>query len=65
MSYVILDSETGELAIELPLNLEEFKPALERALTEAFFGEPQNQQTAVRMEAFIQEWLKRHAGNQA
>lgn len=60
MNYVGFDEKNGNIVVTLPETLVIDYRQLKKALQEAFFGEPENQQTAERMEVFIIKWLENH-----
>lgn len=63
--YVRFDPETARIVVELPPDLAAWKTKLQFELAEVFWGEPENGQTAERMERFVQNWLQERgiAGN--
>lgn len=57
MKYIIFDRETAGIVVELPQEAAHLKPGLQKELQAAFFGEPENAQTAERMDNFVEQWL--------
>jgi hypothetical protein len=61
--YIVFDESDAEFVLTLPSEVEKFKKQIMKDILEQFSFEPRNEETRLKMNRFVAEWIKNQNSN--